>query len=199
VSSGENVMTVELETLDYELDEEAEEENMSTLEHSFIAGRIYSRLTVYLESEKGKDLGLAFESSAEYRFLQNLNIERPKKRKLGKQPDVSFISQAKLPARLRVYPNIVPDLAVEVASPNDKLYEIEAKVAIYQEVGVKLVWVAHPLSRRIDVYRPPTALIPEIMSIGKELSGEDVICGFVLKVADIFVYPSDLDPEPDRA
>jgi Uma2 family endonuclease len=199
VSLGEIFMTAELEALAYELEEDLEDEDISTLEHSFVAGKIYNKITNYLESSEGKNLGLAFESSAEYRFLQNLNLEQPRKRKLGKPPDVSFVRKEKLPVRLRVYPNIVPDLVVEVASPTDKLYEIEAKVAIYQEAGVSLVWVAHPLSRRIDVYRPQTALTPESVDMSKELSGENIIPGFVLKIADIFVYPSDLDPEPDRA
>jgi Uma2 family endonuclease len=35
---------------------------------------------------------------------------------------------------------ITPDLAVEVISPNDKIYDLEEKLEDYWSAGVKLVW-----------------------------------------------------------
>jgi Uma2 family endonuclease len=185
-------MTVEVEALE-ELEElEGDGEYMATLEHDLVAGNIYTALRNFLDD---KDLGLAFGGSTEYRFLQPPDSEPGKKP--GKQPDVSFISKGKLPRRFRSYPDVVPDLVVEVSSPTDKEYAIEAKVALYQQHQVMLIWVAHPYSRRIAVYRLASGLDPESVSEGKELSGENVIPGFKLAVSQIFNYPPDPDPMPD--
>ena len=48
---------------------------------------------------------------------------------------------------------VVPDLAVEVVSPNDRQYDVDHKVAEYLEVGVKLVWVINPDTRVVVIYR----------------------------------------------
>jgi Uma2 family endonuclease len=180
-------MTIELE--DIELEEE--EDFMATLEHDVIAGNIFNALKNFL---KDKNLGQACGGSVEYRFIADSPEESLR---MGKQPDVSFISKEKLPPRLRVYPEIVPDFAVEVSSPNDKEYIIEAKVAFYQQYGVKLIWVAHPYSRTMSVYRLATGLEPEPFGIKKVLEGEEVIPGFSIKVSEIFDYPPDKNPIPD--
>ena len=48
---------------------------------------------------------------------------------------------------------IPPDLAVEVASPNDTVYELDDKLEDYQKAGVPLIWVINPNSRTATVYR----------------------------------------------
>ncbi len=190
-------MTVEveaelLEELADAEDNEDNEEFMATLEHDIVSGNIYTALRNFLDSQ---DLGQAFGGSAEYRFLQ-LPPGAPGKRP-GKQPDVSFVVKAKLPRRVRSYPDIVPDLVVEVSSPTDREYLVEAKIAFYQRQGVRLIWVAHPYSRRVAIYRLDSGLDPESLSEGKELSGEDIIPGFKLAITQIFNYPPDPDPLPD--
>jgi Uma2 family endonuclease len=180
-------MTLELK--DIELEEE--EDLLATLEHDVIAGNIFNALKNFL---KDKNLGQACGGSVEYRFI----AESPQESlRMGKQPDVSFITKEKLPQRLRVYPEIVPDFAVEVSSPSDKEYIIEAKVAFYRQHGVKLIWIAHPYSQSIDVYHFGSGAKRVNFVVGEELSGEEVIPGFKLKVSDIFDYPPDSNPIPD--
>jgi Uma2 family endonuclease len=184
-------MTIET---DSELDEEElEDDEMGTFEHSIICTNIITELNIFL---KGKKLGRVADSSAEYRFLDKPNTTK-KGRKPSRQPDVSFVRQEKLPERFRSYPEIAPDLAVEVVSPSDKYYEIEAKIVEYQKAGVKLVWMVHPYSRQVDLYRLENALRPQIYMGGDELDGEDVIPGFKLAVSAIFDYPYDPNPEPE--
>lgn len=144
---------------------------------------------------KDKKLGRVFEGSAEYRFLDKLESEE---RKPARQPDVSFVRQERLPKKLRSYPNVVPDLGVEVESPSDLPYQVEAKIEVYLKAGVGLVWLARPYSRRIDVYRLSKGLIPEPLGIEAKLLGEDILPGFRLAVRDIFDFPADSDPEPDK-
>jgi Uma2 family endonuclease len=82
------------------------------------------------------------------------------------------------------FTSIPPDLAVEVVSPNDFVYELEEKVEEYLRAGVRLVWVVLPDIRAVHVYRVDgtTGRCRE----HDELSGEDVLPGFRCKVSDLF-------------
>jgi Uma2 family endonuclease len=82
------------------------------------------------------------------------------------------------------FTTIPPDLAVEVVSPNDFVYELEEKVEEYLRAGVRLVWVVLPDIRAVHVYRADgtTGRFRE----HDELSGEDVLPGFRCKVIDLF-------------
>jgi Uma2 family endonuclease len=141
-----------------EIEELELEGDLPTFEHGFLGVRISHLLVNFIE---GKNLGAVVDSTVEYRFLQ-----RPpgstKTRQPYKQPDVSFISQSRLPRRFNSYPEIAPDLAVEILSPTDRAYDIEDKVRIYQHVGVKIVWVVYPNVRRISVYRLEKASIRKV-------------------------------------
>jgi Uma2 family endonuclease len=78
---------------------------------------------------------------------------------------------------------IPPDLVVEVVSPKDTARELGRKVTEYLAAGVRLTWVVYPDDGHIDVYRADgtSARVPP----GGELSGEDVLPGFTLRLADI--------------
>lgn len=161
-------------------DEEQEEET-PTFEHGIICSRLNRHLGNFLD---GKNLGEMVDSTPEYRFLDAKTNKKP-----GRYPDVSFVSKEKLPINWRTYPNIAPDLAIEVTSPSDKDYEIEAKVAEYLRAGVNLVWVIHPFSRTIDVYQLPDGLIRQTLGGNSELDGAPVLPGFKLAISKIFDYP----------
>ena len=71
-----------------------------------------------------------------------------------REPDIAFISADKMPLNSDIpgYSEVVPDLVVEVRSPNNTLREIREKALMWLDFGVSLVWVAHPDSRTVDVY-----------------------------------------------
>jgi Uma2 family endonuclease len=171
-------------------EEELEDEYMPTFEHGVIEANIGAELRSFL---KGKNLGRVTSSSAEFRFVENSEDFR----KPGRQPDISFVRQEKLPRRFRSYPDVVPDLAVEIVSPSDKPYETEARIQEYQQAGVELVWIVNPFSRTIDVYRLKTGVKLQRYVEGEELNGEELLPGFKLAVSDVFDYPADPDPVPD--
>jgi Uma2 family endonuclease len=75
-------------------------------------------------------------------------------------------------------------LVVEVLSPSDVSYEVDRRVQDYLSAGVKLVWVVHPQSRSVHVYRPGGQGV--ILSERDELDGEQVLPGFRLPVREIF-------------
>ncbi len=177
----------------YELEaqeEELEEDYRPTFEHGVIEANLSADLRNFL---KGNKFGRVTGSSAEYRFLEKTEANR----KPGRQPDISFVSQERLPARFRSYPDLAPDLAIEIVSPNDKFYEGEARIRDYQQAGVRLVWIVNPFSRTVDVYRLKAGVKLQRFVEGEEIDGEDVLPGFKLAVGDIFDYPADPDPMPD--
>ena len=49
---------------------------------------------------------------------------------------------------------------------------------------MRLAWVVHPKSKKIYVYRSATDV--RILTDRDELTGEDVLPGFSVKIADLF-------------
>jgi Uma2 family endonuclease len=78
----------------------------------------------------------------------------------------------------------VPELAVEILSPNDTVEEIDEKVGVYQECGVPLVWIVHPRTRTVLVHRLDAE--PQLYTIAQEISNERHLPGLHLSVARIF-------------
>ena len=106
---------------------------------------------------------------------------------LVRGPDVAFISAARLKesGRTRKFWPGPPDLAVEVLSPDDRVSEVLRKVGDYLEAGTRLVWVVDPGAQTVTVYRSLQSI--RIYRADEELSGEDVLPGFRLRVSEIFV------------
>ena len=106
-----------------------------------------------------------------------------------RKPHGSYISIVRLPndADLKGHCLIVPDLAVEVASPNDLSEEVEEKVDEYLRAGVRLVWVVYPQTKLIRVHRVNGTV--QDLHLHEELSGEDVIVGFRCPISEVFRLP----------
>jgi Uma2 family endonuclease len=82
------------------------------------------------------------------------------------------------------YPDVAPDLVVEVLSPHDLFPRVLRKVQQYLKAGVRLVWVVVPEDRSVTVYR--SGQEPVILAEGETLSGGDVLPGFQCAVARLF-------------
>jgi Uma2 family endonuclease len=102
-------------------------------------------------------------------------------------PDVSFISWDRLPGRRRPtapVPDVAPDLAVEVLSASNTPAEMERKRGEYFRAGVRLVWIADPGSRTVDVYTSPDQVTR--LTEADTLDGGAVLPGFALSLRDWF-------------
>lgn len=92
-------------------------------------------------------------------------------------PDIALVRRERLPDPITTgFPELAPDLVVEVLSPGDRPGETLAKVGDWLEAGALLVWVIDPERRIARVYRPDgtESRITEVDS----LDGEDVVPGF---------------------
>jgi Uma2 family endonuclease len=106
---------------------------------------------------------------------------------LRRRPDVAFVSAARWPLD-REIPEVgdwvvVPDLTVEVTSPNDLFPEVLGKVHEYFNHGVLRVWVVIPEERQVYSYRSPT----DVKVLGADQTLEcELLPGFRLPLAELF-------------
>ncbi|MFT4037501.1 MAG: Uma2 family endonuclease [Thermomicrobiales bacterium] len=100
-------------------------------------------------------------------------------------PDVAFIRAGRAPqgeARWH-FAHLAPDLVVEVISPSDRARDVAAKVALYQDAGVPLIWVVDPRAVTVTVHalgQPPVTL-----TATASLDGGDVLPEFRIVVAEL--------------
>jgi Uma2 family endonuclease len=101
-------------------------------------------------------------------------------------PDVVYWSFERLPRdqEVEVYPEVAPDLCVEVLSPGEGEQRKEDKLREYLTCGVRMVWYVDPKNRTVSVHRPGRDEL--VLTAADMLSGEDVLPGFSCPVADLF-------------
>jgi Uma2 family endonuclease len=126
--------------------------NVPNFRHGKLCNRIGRLLGNYAEEH---DLGNALNNDA------GVVTERGPDTVRG--PDVSFYSFARIPkgAEPAGYPDVVPEVAVEVRSPADRWAKVLAKVSEYLNAGVDSVYVVDAQSQSVFVYtaeQPSTTL-----------------------------------------
>lgn len=120
-------------------------------------------------------------------IVENLFILEPV-RDLRRRPDLAFVSVERWPAD-RPIPeegdlDVVPDIAVEVLSPNDLIAVVMRKLREYFALGVREVWLVDPLMRQISGYTSPTQV--RIHDENAELGGGPLLPGFRVPVGPLF-------------
>ena len=102
-----------------------------------------------------------------------------------RSPNVAYISAENLPldVKVRGFYEVVPDLVVEIVSPNDSPQYVADRVAMWLSHGVRLVWAVYPASRTVAAH--PAAGPTLIYTEDDELDGGDVLPEFTCPVRDI--------------
>ena len=144
--------------------------------HGHIANTIAYRLTEFALAGQA---GMVFAAETGFLLRRDPDTVRA--------PDVSFVAYGRLaedepPSG---YMELAPDLAVEVASPNDSPAAIRDKVQDWLEAGTKLVWVVYPDSRSVTVHSPAGRL--QELEDTDILSGAPALPDFTIAVRDLFV------------
>lgn len=100
------------------------------------------------------------------------------------QPDAAFTADWDTPpVRTGITPRL-PDLAIEIKSPTDRLTMMRRKAEYYTEHSTRLMWLIHPEHRMVEVYRPGHDVL--LVTGTGVLEDYDVLPGFVLPLADLF-------------
>ena len=103
-------------------------------------------------------------------------------------PDYAFVSYERMAARPepRGYAQVVPDLVVEVFSPNDRQSLMDRKVRLWLAAGVRLILVVYPVPQEIYAHHDDGTV--QRFGPGDTLTCEPVLPGFVCSVDEIFAY-----------
>lgn len=101
------------------------------------------------------------------------------------QPDVAFTSVERDDPNTRTGAvPYMPDLAVEIKSPNDTNVGLRKKAAYYLDNGALMVWLVNPDKRIIEIYQPDADI--QVLTLEDTIDGGDVLPGFTLAVRDVF-------------
>lgn len=149
---------------------------------TWVASRLHGRLWAYTEEHA---LGTSVTE-----MLCILDAEHD----LRRRPDVAFVSTARWPLD-KVLPEtgdwaVVPNLAVEVISPNDRFKDVLARVREYFQYGVQVVWVISPEEQQVYVYTSPTHVC--VLMAADVLTSDDLLPGFRLPVVSLFQRSASL-------
>ena len=143
--------------------------------HGKVGGRIHIRVGSHALAH---GLGEVFTADTGYRLFPDQPTVL--------SPDVGFVRADRLTEiedEERVVP-FAPDFLVEVLSPNDRMPDLLANVALYLAAGSRLIWVVETRPRAITVFTADGG--QRRVGIGETLDGGEVLPGFRLPVADIF-------------
>ncbi len=108
-------------------------------------------------------------------------------RKTLRFPDLAFVVQSRMPEEgvpQRGYWEFVPDLAIEIVSPEDKLYEVCEKAIEYIRLGVQEVWLAIPPFESFIIYRSNKNV--RYLTRLDELESQEILPDFSVSIADLF-------------
>lgn len=141
-------------------------------------GRRNIKITTQLElwSSRNKQ-GVSFDSSSGFKLPSGAE----------RSPDASWVKrerwEALTPQQQEKFAPLCPDFVVELRSKSDVLKTLQAKMREYLDNGARLGWLIDPQNQQVEIYRPETEV--EIVRSPMTLSGEDVLPGLVLTLAEI--------------
>ncbi|MGB3207057.1 MAG: Uma2 family endonuclease [Crinalium sp.] len=142
-------------------------------------GNRNGRLTQQLYNWTDVDgTGIAFDSSTGFKLPNGAD----------RSPDASWISLDRwntlTPEQQSKFIPLCPDFVIELRSPSDNLKTIQEKMQEYLKNGIRLGWLIDRQLRRVEIYRQGQEV--EILENPANLSGEDILPGFLLNLALIW-------------
>lgn len=147
----------------------------SGFEHGVVGINLSTPLDQHV---RGNKLGLVVGAETGFLITQNPDTVRG--------ADIGFVSRERVRAVgvPRSYWPGSPDLAVEIVSPHDTVFQVDTKVQEWLDAGARMVWVVNPRQRTVTVYRPGEN--PVVLTTKDTLDGLDVVPGFQWPVASLF-------------
>jgi len=142
--------------------------------HLRIVGRLIARVGSFVEEHDLGDVG------PEGGFV----LERDPLTLLA--PDISFVRKDRVPppGERDGFPQLAPDLVIEVLSPSNSAVEMEERVALYLEAGVRAVWIFNPKRRTVTTHGPDG--VARTLRADETLDGGDILPGFRMVVGEAF-------------
>ncbi|MBM3223899.1 MAG: Uma2 family endonuclease [Candidatus Tectomicrobia bacterium] len=143
-----------------------------TEEHGLIAGNIYGSLWQYTRQS-----GIG-------RAVIEVRVRAPEDDYNSRQPDLAVFTDTTRPVVTRGAVLQMPDVVIEVKSPDDTYAAMRERATYYLEHGARLVWLIYPAKCLVEVYRQSAD--SDILTGTDTLQGEAVLPGFALPLQEIF-------------
>ncbi len=145
-------------------------------------GRVAFRLAYLLNQHvEAGQLGVVFAAETGFLLARNPDTVLA--------PDVAFISRRRyqgIEDETR-FIAIIPELTIEVLSPNDRLSRVEAKAFAWLDAGAKLVLIVDPAQETVRAYRSRDGI--QIFEADEIVECSDAVAGWQLCVREVFRSP----------
>ncbi|UOQ77122.1 Uma2 family endonuclease [Hymenobacter sp. 5516J-16] len=129
--------------------------------------------------EQHQQLGEAFDSNTGFTLPDGSVLS----------PDASWVSAAKWNAltleQQDKFAPVCPEFVVELKSSSDSTKTLQAKMLDWLRNGAQLAWLIVPETETAYLYRPGQPEPEVVQGFEKELSGEAVLPGFRLRLAEL--------------
>ncbi len=123
-------------------------------------------------------LGIAFDSSGGFKLPNDAD----------RSPDAAWLPLKKwnklTPEERQGFIPLCPDFVIELRSKSDRLKSLQNKMQEYLENGTQLGWLINRHDRQVEIYRQGQAV--EILENPSQLSGENVLQGFILDLTPVW-------------
>lgn len=123
-------------------------------------------------------LGVAFNSSTGFQLPNGAD----------RSPDASWVKlerwQTLTAKEQEGFAPICPDFVVELRSKSDNMEPLREKMREYIANGARLGWLIDRKNKKVEIYRHDRDV--EILDNPSNLSGEDVLPGFILDLTDVW-------------
>jgi Uma2 family endonuclease len=102
--------------------------------------------------------------------------------------DAILFLQTKSPEQINPgYIEDIPNLVVEVLSPDDRPGKTNRRIEQYIQRGIPLLWLIDPEERIVTVYRPNE--FHKVLDETEMLTGNGILPDFSCRVTDLFTIP----------
>lgn len=150
-------------------------DDLSDSPPDFTSGEISARFCAFLFSwVEPRKLGHIIGSRGGFQ-LPNGDILAPR---------ISFFSRERLKRVPRTYPELVPDLAVEIKSAFDRLVSVQQTIQRFLDLGVKVALLIDPDAQTVSVHRPSSGVM--VLGNGEKLTVSELFPGWELTVSEIW-------------
>lgn len=122
--------------------------------------------------------GIVFDSSTGFKLRDGSE----------RSPDASWVSREHWEAlslgEQEKFAPVCPEFVIELKPPSDQLQTVKDKMEAWMDNGCHLAWLIHPELETVFIYRADGSR-DEIHGFGRTASGEEVLPGFELELAEL--------------
>jgi Uma2 family endonuclease len=128
-------------------------------------------------------LSIAIQQAGHGRVGPEIRIQVPSDPHNVRLPDIAYFADSSRPIVERGAVPLMPDLAIEVKSPDDTYAALRTKADYYLTNGSQVVWLVFPESQQIEIRRSNAH---DILGITDTLQEPNLLPGFSAPLAEIF-------------